>query len=569
MNQRLCWKIFNKNKYISIAVLGIFAVMLYKPIKETGYYMTDYPNKAINRITSSFLSVCLLWFSLISFITTYLIREIKQTAKEVLWFSAKHSVYKDVFAFSAAINALVSFLAGAYQVVLYFLYGKSHTEYLLRTLADIFFYYFIAGIIAILISLAVSFVKSEIVSVVLLLAVIISVSPLPNALAESFWDLDGKALPIYYKIRKLFEIMPQNMQYTMDFGVGKHVSLFTIGLMFIWLSGLTLLLLYLLGYRRKACNAALFIPLLLGIYIVSMPYVERFEAITHEHDMYGLMYYYDELDSKKEISVSESSNSDELLSAGFSVEKYEMDIKTQWELNNSVRMTLDKPDLESYDFTLAHSYKILSVTDGGGKKLDFTRSGDNFSVSGTGNLTCIVVKYKGNAAPCLSDFESVRLYAGFPWYPYPGKQSLIDVKDFEDIGYDAENHDIKYSPCVNYVSEYDVSIESDYDIYSNLSGNSEGSRGKTDLLTLHGGMIKEDIEGNIHYIYPIELEYDCLLDDGADTWKQKVNEEMEKAGLSVKTDEDYYIVFGGMYAFGVAGGCIYVSGSNVFMYNWS
>lgn len=553
MYYRMLWKIVLKNKWICYSLFVCFCVMFYKPVITTYNAVSRFSNVALNEINLSFLSNCLIWYSIMFFVVYELMIQIKDTISQVLWISSKVDTYKKVFLFSITNNIIVSAFVLAVQTILFICFGQGYMSYLLKVIIDVFFYYFVVGVIATLIAMVVSVITKQLAGVVLGIISIIAISPV----------LDLLYSPQIEKIQKYFEILPQATNSTYDFDSGHHISAFSIGLIIVWVSFASLLLLGLLRHFSKKCLVFSAIGILLGLYIVNMPYIERFDSGGYSNPDTNIYYAFN---NYNDIDVIRMTNDEALENAGFAVLKYEMEIEVRWKLRNKVKIWVDNTTLDSYVFTLYNRYEVSSIKDQNNNPLEYKRSEDTLQVSGTGDIEYVVVEYEGSAAPCQADFESIRLYAGFPWYPYPGEQQVVSaIKNDE---YDIET--IGYTDCKNNVTEYSVSVSSVFDVYSNLEKENDVYVGETDILMLSGGMMVEEIEGNIHYVYPVELSYYYKYNNGIEDWKEEVYSILIDAKKDFDPDEEVYCFYGNKYVFASSLDTKgFVLGENMIMYNWN
>lgn len=550
MNYSLSWKILSKNKFISILFILVIGVVFFEPVKTIYNATTGFSNVSLPEINFSFMPGCIIWFSVMLFATHELIVQIRDNASQILWIASKDKVYKNVFKFFVINDAVIFGIIVLIQVVLFACFGKGIMVFLLKIIIDIFFYYFIVGIIAILIAIVLSLIEKPLLEIILMIIMIISTT--------SLLDFDNKFISY---VHDFFEFLPHGTSYHYSYLVGSHINISTIGLIVLWISLLVIIIKYSLKIRRFKNYILQIIGLALGIYIIMMPDIERFGTSGYNNgkNIYTAFQVYED------ANISEQTNDEALANAGFVVTKYEMDIKVRWQLSNTVKMWVDNTSLDLYTFTLYNRYRVESVTDQNGKELEFEQKNDLLKITGTGELECIIVEYNGSAPPCEADFEAVRLYAGIPWYPYPGEQNIVSSIYYEE--YDCYSSGM-YNVCENNSAEYYVKISSIHEIYSNLKKNNNSFEGKTDILMLVGGMIGEEIEGNIHYIFPLEISYYFKYDNGIEDWKTLANSFLTDCQVNIDSTDEFYCICGSDDVFmSRIDPRPYVLGDNILMLN--
>ncbi len=126
-------------------------------------------------------------------------------------------------------------------------------------------------------------------------------------------------------------------------------------------------------------------------------------------------YYYSEWDG---IEVS----------ADFGIESYVMDLKVgrQLEAEVAVRLTEGSGQREAYRFTLYHGYRLSSVTDQDGQKMDYERDGDFVTVIGGESVKEIRFAYVGSGQRYYATEYALYLPSFFPYYPVPGHHMIYD-----------------------------------------------------------------------------------------------------------------------------------------------
>ncbi len=114
--------------------------------------------------------------------------------------------------------------------------------------------------------------------------------------------------------------------------------------------------------------------------------------------------------------------------ADFGVESYVMDLKVGRTLSAEVTVCLSEGSgqRESYRFTLYHGYRLLSVTDQNGQKLEYERDGDFITVYGGKGAEEIHFAYAGTSQSFYTTAYALYLPSFFPYYPVPGHHMIYD-----------------------------------------------------------------------------------------------------------------------------------------------
>lgn len=208
---------------------------------------------------------------------------------------------------------------------------------------------------------------------------------------------------------------------------------------------------------------------------------------------------------------------------------YDMDIQLGQQMKIDAVLKPSKKNLEAYDMTLYHLYKIERVTDQDGRELSYERVGDYITVyNDLASLEEIVITYQGGCANFYSNVQEVYLPAAFPYYPLPGFRVVYDTEQQEYVDNRLEVE-----------ADFDVTITSKSKVYSDLPEASENHfAGRSRGCLFVSGFYREvelgdgavcihpyvapytdpSIEAN-RAMYPLVLEY--LEDNGI--WENPEN----------------------------------------------
>lgn len=227
--------------------------------------------------------------------------------------------------------------------------------------------------------------------------------------------------------------------------------------------------------------------------------------------------------------------------ADFKITGYELTMHINDNLECSATMQVDKNDLDVYDFTLYHAYRIKSVTDDTGNSMDYIRDGDYVTVKSPGRVSGITIRYEGASQIFYSTSQAVMLPANFEYYPAAGHQKVyLGNMCNRCFTYELPREDIPY--------EVKLYTRGDYPVYTNFrqSGGTErsglyrcrtfsGTGNGLTILASHFAAEKE--VGGVRVIYSvIDDKNSCNAPIGTDKENEfkKVFDKMEAKGIPVQ-----------------------------------
>ena len=187
-----------------------------------------------------------------------------------------------------------------------------------------------------------------------------------------------------------------------------------------------------------------------------------------------------------------SSEEREEVSAKFSVEGYQMELKIDRELHADVTVTLsDAQEQEEYVFTLYRGYHLQTLTDHLGNQLSWEQEGDwiRFSpvVSGT---TAFRFSYSGSGDMFYSNRQGIFLPGYFPFYPMPGEKVVNDGLGF-------------MTPIDRSQKQFEVTVHTDA---PNLNCKM-CIRDRLHVLPLDGEGGRLPVEGNLQDVFVVVLHH--------------------------------------------------------------
>ncbi len=169
--------------------------------------------------------------------------------------------------------------------------------------------------------------------------------------------------------------------------------------------------------------------------------------------------------------------------AGFLIKEYVMNLTISNELHAEVTVTIDNPDLASYEFTLYHGYILRTIRTAEGE-IPFTREGDHISIGSLNGADRLIFKYYGKSPKFYANRQAITLPGHFAYYPMAGRRNIWDLDRY---GYvvNIPPNEIKFT----------VNIRSNLEVFSNLSGSNNSFTGNAKAVSLFGGMYEEIAEG--------------------------------------------------------------------------
>ncbi len=217
----------------------------------------------------------------------------------------------------------------------------------------------------------------------------------------------------------------------------------------------------------------------------------------------GEQYYYT-VDRQKEDQanyVKKNKND-------FAILGYDMDIQIKDILKAEVTADLSTEDLDSYQFTLYHSYKLKAVKDQNGNLLEYYQDGDYVEVINKNkNLKSITFEYEGANQYFYSTSQGVTLPANYAYYPMAGWKTVF-IRDSYNICFAQE------LPDDNMTFSLKISIPKKMKIFTNITTEKtvvERNRkilhynGASNGLTIMGSYFLRDMD-----IEGVKVVYSCL-----------------------------------------------------------
>lgn len=354
-------------------------------------------------------------------------------------------------------------------------YRQSTVHFLLLTCI----YLLIPAVIGICFGLSLSFLPNRLMGyLVIAIAFLLSyvINDLPAAL---LYELTG--LNAYYPF-ELLRIGPE-INLSPIYAFGYPAQIHQMARLLFWLclfGGLLFWNLNRMEPTRRKWQIP-FVGILAVLSIVTYFWPASRVAIT-TNPFYGLTadqeYYYKNPGSEQE--------------ADWTITNYELEVRIFRKLNVKATLILSQPVLGEMPFTLYHGYRVTDVRDAEGNKLSFRQEGDYLMVQSATETQQISITYSGSGDRYYSNEQGVSLPGSFVWYPHAGKKILFDNSAGGFIWVNPEN-DVSFRVAVKYPKK----------IYSNLVETEKGIwEGQSTGVTLMSGMLTEEVQSGIRFVYP-------------------------------------------------------------------
>ncbi len=198
--------------------------------------------------------------------------------------------------------------------------------------------------------------------------------------------------------------------------------------------------------------------------------------------------------------------------ADFNIYQYDADIKICGDMWVCCKMNIDNSQAQSYKFTLLHEFKIDTIEDQDGNKLQYKRDGDYIEIFGK-NIKSITICYKGLPEGSYIDTEAFVIALGKPYVPYAGY-----IKVYED-GYIP--NEFSNEPLFN------INISCMTKVHSNLKECGDNSfSGSSNSVILYGGFVNS-----------------ITIDDVTVYYSPYAAEKKEKLNAIEKTIKEYLALY--------------------------
>ncbi len=176
----------------------------------------------------------------------------------------------------------------------------------------------------------------------------------------------------------------------------------------------------------------------------------------------------------------------------FSITDMAMELSTNLQLSAAVTMQVDKTDLDTYKFTLYHTYKVKNVLINR-EEAEYDRDADYIEIKNPGQeqVESLEIEYEGYSDKFYSNIQGAILPGYFPYYPLAG---------YYDI-YDKENNCFVYSYGAKNIN-FDINVKSPNKFHSNLEEVEKNHfAGVAKTVSLVSGFYNEEEYNGVRIIY--------------------------------------------------------------------
>lgn len=382
-----------------------------------------------------------------------------------------------------------------------------HGKFIIQTVLNMLLSHFFVPCCAAAMGMSASLLFRRINGCLGLVLFVLLGSPLSNYLGEMLYEFSRNVSINIFPLLRLFDIFPLALNYQPVYAFGQSV------LPYRWLTALFWLLLSLFVIslktgernRRFRVAPAVFASLALVFLVVSQLPTSRV-IVGSDDPKYSMEYgdkeyYYKAYDFYSDDYDEDGANKEwARFEKEFDVTDYDLEINVGNNLHVRAAITVDKPNLEKYDFTLYHGYKISSVRDGDGNKLHFKQDGDHFTVFNPEkkSLDRIVLKYSGFSTQYYSNLQGLFLPGYFPYYPHSGSLPVYNMEMGEIYRFVLDNP-----------THFKVKVDSSQTVYSGLEQTGKNEfEGSTTGVTLVSGLYDCYEKDGVKMVYPY-LHFYC------------------------------------------------------------
>ena len=353
----------------------------------------------------------------------------------------------------------------------------------------------LVNIFASLTGMAVSLIKNEIKAFAVMILLCCCFS---QFFLESFYRLTGDDLDLQHMM-DLFGLTTRMYHAAPDYDYIFSIESVDLQRILFWIFLVLTILAYHLLQRKKrffaSCCGAVTV-LLFALYMLpnGASYMNIYMNAENVSDAYDedYNYYYTHMEQTGSLEHHESEEN-------FKITKYVADIHVNRILKADVEVYVDKPELETYMFSLRHEYRVASVEDERGEQLNYRQEGDWITLQpeDAGEHSKFVFHYQGASKKFYSTSQAVRLPAYLAYLPFSGKRYLF-LNFVQKYG-DQDTSLVLYNgPTLEgpgYKTEYDITVDSGLKLYSNLPKiESNHFHGISDGVTLMANTFLEEEE---------------------------------------------------------------------------
>ena len=320
----------------------------------------------------------------------------------------------------------------------------------------------------------------------------------------------------FFDSLQILDIMPKGLTFSINSAFGFPLLPNRISLILFWNVILLLCLALIYSQRRRFLKITVCVFLgAITLLMSSLPASEVDMSLNSKGSAMADQHYY----SMAGYQMEEKE-------ADFGVRKYKMELEAKRLLKAKVTMTVTE-NLQEYQFTFSHSYKISAAYDQNGKPLKYKHYKDELTVfSKSEEITEITIEYEGANEAFYANIQGINLPGSFPYYPVPGRKRIT-----ED-GFYMNNLLLEEK------AEFDVEIRGKQKIHMNLEEAEEGHyTGLSTGVSIFSGIYAEVERKGICIVYPyligwgeeeLETMANAVKDIGYDNCKVFISPNMNR-----------------------------------------
>jgi hypothetical protein len=420
-----------------------------------------------------------------------------QSAKPRMFLSRLLLLILLVFIFTLIPTIVSTIYGGSVLTMAYFMH------IVLNNILNIF----LVGVLASILGSLVALKHGRISAYIIMLVAFFIISPFFENITFTLYILKDINL---YPIWDVFRILPFDLDWVSDSFYGMAIEASRWNLIFIWITLLLAVYLVKISIIMKRNIQILSILLVMMLALNIYGYVQPGSVIRYDSRPDGASYGDHIYERDGYLTDSFSTPAD------YRVLSYDMHITIRRQLNADVTMEFETASLkDSYEFTLYRGYDITSITDNDGNAIDYTRSGNYFTINESFDeeKTTIRLLYEGSGNRYFSNYQGVALLGYVPYYPKPGHLKMWNNEENKTV----VNADSD-------VSYYEVVVDSTKTVFSNLPGEKNTFSGETTGVTLVAGLIAPIKIAHFDVIAPTsDIISESELTKFEDYWNQIVD----------------------------------------------
>lgn len=459
--------------------------------------------------------------------------------RDFIKFYSEKKVYLKTFLYLERLHLLIFVNISALVSSFYLLSCQFRADYFLQIMRNLACWYGLLPLLAILIGLFLSYMKSYQGIIIAYILILLVSSPLVNAVCRSISFNTGVNTSGILKYFKLMPLPRYDIASTIAY-LGTPVTFDAVWLLLLWIFLFCLGILLISGHRCRylyAFNGGMCI--LCFLCLLNIPHSSRIEYGDinegSEHNSY--YYLFQDKENTAEALLSEQD---------YGIQCYHIDLRVRDGIQANVTIDITDTNQSEYLFTLYHTYKLEGITDQNGDALEYSRFDDYIRISSHAPVSQFVFQYSGSAPGACTNSEGIHLSSYFPFYPMQGIQAVY--YSYTDSYLDHQMSD---------KTPFYVHVDSTKQVYCNLPEVSHNTFAGTETgFFLLSGFVETYKYKDITVLYP----YNGKASTSYDEWNRAIDSllELEQEYDSDHSNHIQYI----MIERGFSASRLYTYGSN-------